>query len=290
MQQPNGGTTPADINAMFATDRDRGADLAAPAERQEQPKPDAGQSAHQAEAQPPPPASEQDSSEAQPRHVPLSELLAERKKRQETERLIEEMKGRNSAYEQQLSQFLHRQNQPVQHHPQQQQPAPIPDPIVDPQGHAYWVQSQIAQQVNAAQAASRDQVLHVMEANARKDYGHQFMSEALQFAQQNGLVGQFTQYPDPWATLGSWYQQQKVVSTIGGDLESYNERLRKEGAERALAELKKGNGNGQPQQQPRFPTTLADQTAAGAQMGSAPLSGNAAAAAMFASDRNRKAF
>lgn len=287
--QPNGATSADDINAMFSTDRDRGADTAAPAERpQEPPKQETPHQAPPAE-QHQQPVSEQNGSSEQ-RHVPLSELLAERKKRQETERLTHEMQGRLSAYEQQMQQLLARQHQPAHAQPQPQQPQPPPDPVTDPQGHAHWVQSQIQQGVAYAQQEAQRQFFNMSMAHAAERHGYENVRAAEQYAQQTGVLGQFRNYPDPYGTLMQWYGQQQMLSTIGGDFNAYQERLRREGAERALADLKKGNGNGQPQQQPRYPTTLADQTAAGAQTGSAPQSGSAMINAMFSPDRNRKAF
>lgn len=286
--QPNGAASADRINAMFATDRDRGADTAAPAEQtQEQPKQETPSQAPPAE-QSQQSASEQNDGSEQ-RHVPLSELIAERKKRQETERLTHEMQGRLSAYEQQMQQLLARHNQPVQAQPQPQQPQPPPDPVTDPQGHAYWVQSQIQQGVAQAQHEAQRQFFNMSMAHAAERYGYENVRTAEQYAMQNNVLGEFRKFPDPYGTLMHWYGQQQMVHAIGPDFGAYQERLRKEGAERALADLKKGNGNGQPQQQPRFPTTLADHTAASAQ-GTAPLSGTAMINALFAPDRNRKAF
>lgn len=286
MQQPNGGTSPADINAMFASDRDRGAESAAPAERQEQPTHEAPP-AQQAEVAPQQPALDENSSEAQ-RHVPLSELLAERKKRQETERLTHEMQGRLSAYEQQMQQLLSRQHQPAYPQVQQQQlPQQAPDPVVDPAGFQQWINSTVGARVQEAQLAAQNQFLNLSMSQAADRYGVQAVRTAEQFAQQNGVLGQFAQYPDPYGTLMQWFNSQQVLHQIGGDFAGYQERLRQEGAQRALEELKKGR---QPQQQPRFPTTLADQTAAGVSQGNAPQSGAAMVNAMFATDRNRKAF
>lgn len=287
MQQPNGGTSPADINAMFASDRDRGADTAAPAERQEQPKTEAPAQVPPPDAASVQPASEESSSEAQ-RHVPLSELLAERKKRQETERLTQEMQGRLSAYEQQMQHLLSRQHQPAHPQAQQQQiPQQAPDPVVDPAGFQQWVNNTVGTRVQEAQLAAQNQFLNLSMSQAADRYGVQAVRSAELFAQQNGVLGQFAQYPDPYGTLMQWFNSQQVLHQIGGDFAGYQERLRQEGAQRALEELKKGK---QPQQQPRFPTTLADQTAAGVSQGNAPQSGSAMINALFASDRNRKAF
>lgn len=294
MQQPNGGTSPADINAMFASDRDRGADTAAPAERQEQPKTEAPAQVPPPDAASVQPASEESSSEAQ-RHVPLSELLAERKKRQETERLTQEMQGRLSAYEQQLGQMLQRQHQPVHPQPQQPQlPEQAPDPVVDPAGFQQWINATVNSRVQEVHLAAQTQFLNLSKSNAANTYGYQAVQAAEQFAAQHNVLGQFALQPDPYGALVQWFNSAQVLNQIGGDFAGYQERLRREGAERALAELKQGKqpmaANGQPQQQPRFPTTLADQTAAGAQMGAASQSGSAMINALFASDRNRKAF
>lgn len=295
MQQPNGGTSPADINAIFATDRDRGADTAAPAERQEQPRQEAPAQVPPPEAAPVQPASDENSSDA-PRHVPLSELLAERKKRQETERLMSELQGRAAAYEQQFAHLnAQRQYQPA--HPQQQQPQlpeQAPDPVVDPQGFQHWINATVNGRTQEVYLAAQSQFLNLSKSHAANTYGYQAVQAAEQFAAQHNVLGQFASQPDPYGALVQWFNSAQVLNQIGGDFAGYQERLRKEGADRALAELNKGRppqgGNGQPQQQPRFPTTLADQTAAGQSQGNAPQSGSAMINAMFSPDRNRKAF
>lgn len=273
-------------DALFS-DRDRGADHAAPAAapvKQDEPK----APAPDAQNAPAPAASESDNPGFL---IPKGRLDAEAAKRREAERLNDELTGRLSAYEQQLRQMQFATQQAAQaHQSQPQQPQPPPDPVTDPVGHAHWVQSQIQQGVAYAQQEAQRQFFNMSMAHAAERHGYENVRAAEQYAQQTGVLGQFRNYPDPYGTLMQWYGQQQMLSTIGGDFNAYQERLRKEGAERALADLKKGHGNGQPQQQPRFPTTLADQTSATVNVGAAPQSDSALINATFAHDRNRRAF
>jgi hypothetical protein len=282
-------TGSAITDAMFS-DRDRGADHAAPAAapvKQDEPK---AQPAPDAQTAPAPAASGSDDPGFM---IPKGRLDAEAAKRREAERLNDELNGRLSAYEQQMRQILASQQTAQHSRPQNvqpQQPQQAPDPVVDPQGFQTWVERSVEARVAAVQRQAHDQFLNMSEFSARRAFGDQAVNDAMQFAQRNNVLGAFAQYPDPYGTLVQWHQQQQVIAQVGNDPAAYAERLRQEGAQRALEGLKKGQGNGQPQQQPRFPTSLADQTSASVNVGAAPQSDSAMINAAFAHDRNRRAF
>ncbi len=284
MTQASGQPSEADsINALFSTDRDRGAESAAPAPEAAPPV-QQDFPAEQA-AQPAPAASEGQATEP-PRLVPLSELQSERRKRQDYERQAQEAEARARAYEQMVQNFQRQQTAQPLH--QQQAPRPqAPDPLVDPNGFQSWVDSRVEERVAQVQQQMHGQFLNRSKYDAAQTYGLQTVQQAEQAAVQNGAAAYFAAQPDPYGALMGWWNQSRVLHEVGGDLTAYQERLRKEGAEAALAKLKQGN-TGQPQQ--RFPTTLADQTAASAQMGAVPQSGAGMINAMFAPDRNRKVF
>lgn len=298
MTQANGASQGASItDSVFASDRDRGADFAAPAGNgqaqppaqqqtgapQVPPAQDATQ--QQAQTQPAP----QDGQPAPSRLVPLTELQSERQRRQEEQRLRQEAEGRAAAYERMLQTY---RQQTVQPQPQSQQPAPPPDPLTDPEGHARWVDQRVNAAVIQVQQQQHAQMLNYSAAQAIARHGQDAVRNAEQFAIAHGVIGQFASYPDPYSTLMAWHQQQQVLQRIGSDPNAYEERLRQEGAQRALQGVRQGQppavgANGQPQQ-PRFPTTLADQTAANGQ--APPQSGSAMINSLFDSNRARRAF
>lgn len=206
------------------------------------------------------------------RHVPLSELLSERKQRQEKERLYIEAEARAKAYEQML------QRQPQQHQPQpQQQQVEAPDPYTDPQGWAQHFQNQLVQQ-------QRAEMLFLYEDRVREKHGSDKVDAAFQAAQAAGMLEQIKSYRDPWTALMAWNQQQTVQKEVGGDLEAYRKKVEEEVRQKVLAELKAGGANGQPA--PKFPGSLANATGQGEQ--GAHLTIEAAVDGIFASGRNRK--
>lgn len=278
-------TQAAEINSLFSTDRDRGAESAAPAPEV---APPAKQEVPAEQAAQPTPAASEGQANEQPRLVPLSELQSERTKRQDFQRQAQEAEARARAYEQMVQNFQRQQTAQPQHQQQQvQTPQQAPDPVVDPQGFQAWINNVVGSQVAAVQQQAHNQFLNLSKYGAAERFGLQNVQMAEEAAIQNGAAGYFSQQPDPYGALMGWWNQSRVLHEVGGDLTAYQERLRKEGAEQALAKLKQGN-TGQPQ--PRFPTTLADQTAAGVQQGAAPQSGAAMINALFAPDRNRKQF
>lgn len=209
------------------------------------------------------------------RHVPLSELLSARKKGQESERLRIEAEARAQAYEKML------QQQSVQSRaapPQAQQQA-VPDPYADPEG---YVQFHIQQ----LEHKQRITTLNLYEERVRDKHGDQVVNEAMQAAEQAGIVDRLRNQENPWASLIRWHVDHKQRTEIGGDLDAFKKRIADEAVAQALANLKAGNttaGTPQPQQ---FPGSLAAATATGKQ--GAHLTDEAAMTSIFASDRKRK--
>lgn len=276
---------PADdeeLAGVFSADRDdRGGKEPAPAETVDTgtPRDEAGRFAAKSQPEPDPVAQAQpepDASQPDPnanRHVPLSELLSERKQRQEKERLLIEAEARAQAYREQLAQQP--RQQPVQQ-PQQQQ-YEVPDPYTDPEG---YVQYHLHQQA----VAQRDQVLDAYEDSVRTKHGDAVVDAALQAARQTGVIQHLVNTRNPWKELMRWHKDATQRAEIGEDLEAYKKRIKEEAVAEALASLKAG-GSGQ-QQPTRFPGTLATATATGSQ--GAALTDEAAMADVFGSSRRNR--
>ena len=205
------------------------------------------------------------------RHVPLSELLSERKQRQEKERLYMEAEARAKAYEQ----MLQRQPQPqYQPQPQAQQP---PDFNLDPEGAlSFHLQRQ--------QAAFVNQMLNQSEIMARDKFGDELVDAALKAAQVAGVTNTFMDKPHPWGELVKWHKRQQTLQVVGDDPEAFRKKVEEEVRQKVLAELKAGGASGQPA--PKFPGSLATATGQGEQ--GAHLTEEAAMGSIFASGRNRK--
>lgn len=210
----------------------------------------------------------------QQRMVPLSELIQERKKFKgqisDLERRAIEADAKAKAFET----FAPRQQQP------QRQPVQAPDPFTEPEKFAAFVEWRAEQQVFTDR-------LHRSEERARDKHGDDLVNEALEAAKQAGHVdrGTFVQQDPrhPWGALVKWHQEQKALAAIGPDPDAYRKKLEAE----IRAEIAKaGNGTTPGAAPPRFPGTLADNTAAGPQ--GAHLTEGAAMGALFDTNRKRK--
>lgn len=259
---------------------DSGADAVAPDAGQ--PRDDAGRFAAKPPEAPGPPAPtapQQESKpeqqpapqpeDAQPRMVPLNEVLEERKKRKEAQARALQYEGQVKAYEQ----IAQNQNRAPQQQPQQYEP---PDPALDPQGYAeHQEMRQFVQ--------SRTQIANLSEVWATRQHGEEMVQKALEWASQDPRVKEYFAYQarDPYGELIDAYKRQAAVAEIGPDVGAYQKRVKDQMRAEVMAELKKGNP------QPQFPGTLASATAAGTQ-GAAPLTAEAMAASMFDPNRKRR--
>lgn len=276
------GEQPGEVlDDVFDTDRDRHEETT---EDSGQPRDEHGRFAPKVEAEQP---EQEPEAEAQPeqeqpeqvdRRVPLAELQSERKKRQELEALV--------AQQQQL---YAQQMQALQRVPQQQpqQPQEVPDIFDDPDAYLnQTVLTPLQQQMMQQQHHFENARLDMSEDRARERFGDDVVDKATQAAQQMGILGSFAQGRHPYGDLVSWYQQANTLQEVGGDLEAYNQRLEQQIRAKVLEELKSGQTGQQPTQ--RFPTSLADQTAAGGTSGPA-MTQQGLLDDMFRPDRDRKA-
>lgn len=207
------------------------------------------------------------------RQVPLSELMAERKKRQEIERLHIEAEARAKAYEQ----MHQRQPQQPQYQPQQQAQIEPPDFNLDPEGAlSFHLQRQ--------QQAYVNMMLNQSEVMARDKFGDELVDAALKAAQAAGATGQFMDKPHPWGELVKWHKRQQTLQVVGDDPDAYRTKIEAEVRAKVLAELKAGGAGAAAA--PKFPGSLATATGQGEQ--GAHLTEEAAMGSIFASGRNRK--
>lgn len=283
MTPDNESADTADVLAdVFNSDRDRTGKEAPPETDAGQLRDERGRFAAKTEEAPadqPPPVQqgqEPPAAEAAPvdpntgRHVPLSELLSERKQRQEKERLYQEADARAKAYEQMVQQF---RQPPPQAPPQQEQ---APDPWSDPQAAFAYQQRQFDERMLNERA-------NVSEMIARQKYGDEAVEAATQAAVREGAGQHFMRQRDPYGALMQWHRHNLFLQKVGPDPDAYEKQIEQKVREKVLAELKAGNG-GQPA--PKFPGSLAAATGQGAQ--GAHLTPEAAMASVFASDRNRR--
>jgi hypothetical protein len=176
--------------------------------------------------------------------------------------------------------------------PQTQPPPPIPDPVLDPQGFQRYLadqvasaetkaaakakaefeayQKQITEHLQAQQAAVTQQRLAASYEAAKAQHNPTDIQTAADQAKQAGLLPQFLGQPDPYRALMTWYRQMQVISTVGGDLQAYNQRVLSEAMTKPefAAQVAQVLRNGTPH--PKTPPSLAGvPQATGAQPGAA---------------------
>lgn len=258
----------ADLDTTAFLGRDRDGDAAPSAE----PTPDVQQQA-------PPPAAEQpvadpsqqtQTDRKEPVRVPLSEVLAERKQRQEY---------------QQRAAYLEGQLQALQAQRQQQEPprqqATQPDAWTDPAA-AIEHRAQLAEQQAEARLVEierkfLDRQLWASENNAVRTHGKELVEKAKAAVLEAKLVSHFRDQADPYDAVVDWYKRVEAINAVGPDLGAFKKKVREE----VLAELNKGSTAA-----PKFPGTLADATAAGPQ-GTAPKTEEQMMSGIFGSNRKR---
>lgn len=284
---PNEGNA---LDDVFASDRDRGGNAAPP----EPIAPEASQvpAEKPAGTDAAPDGDDKGSSKQYRdpdtgRFVPLHELKSEREKRQEAAKRADEAEKRALDAEERIKAYERKMlaaDQPRYQQTHQPQPQwQRPDPWSDPEG---------------AMAYDRDHILatsHMQVFETRVAVSEELMASKPDFAQMKDifveaaranpmLARQMVDHPLPAKFA---YEQGKKIAAqreVGDDLEAYKARLREEERARVIAELNAGNAGNQPPQ--KFPGTLADATATGAQ--GAHLTDETVMAGVFSSNRRRK--
>lgn len=161
----------------------------------------------------PPPGGEE---EPKRHHVPLSEYLSEREKRQAFERRAEEAERERQRYERELAQA----RQP------RREPPPPPNVLDDPDGFA----SHVRQQLRAEMVRER---IGVSFEDAKEQHGEAFDKAfaALRSRYEDGdtrLRDEIVNAPNPGRALMRWHRQQEALREIGDDPTAYRTKLRQE--------------------------------------------------------------
>jgi hypothetical protein len=169
---------------------------------------------------PPAPAPAQPEVPPQPQShmVPLSELIAERRERQELARRAQQL-------EDSMRRLTQPQPQPVQQ--------PQIDPEVDPAGAFNALRGEFSQ-------ALLSQRLDFSEAKARDTHGNEAVDAAFDAAKQAGFTQAFVNRPDAYGEMVRWHKAQQLQQTIGNDPTAYTQQLEAQLRAKILAELKAG--------------------------------------------------
>ncbi len=202
--------------------------------------------ANEAKGQPKP-ETETESQHGQ--HIPLTAHLAEREKRQEAVAKQEAAERRAEQLERQLNQFRAEQ---------QQKRKPV-DPLDDLDGFHQSLESQRIQ----------DRI-EMSEDLARMHHGDELVDAAQKWAEEqamsNPVMAQQLQalgrQRNPYAHLLKLYRENQTVAEIGGDLEAYKAKLRKQWEEEMRAQQAETVANVSATSQRKPPASLAAQGSA----------------------------
>ena len=279
------------LDDVFASGRDRGADSAAPEpEAAPPPKAEAPPIDDKAKAEPPAKDDAEEGSSKQfrdpetGRFVPLTELKTERAKRQEFEKRATELEQRAlraEAAAEEARRYWQTQQQQIPQPQQQQPPKQIPDPWTDPEGYTAAKLQEVEQKFARQEFQSRVVLSERLMRQQHQDFD-QVVEVFGQAANRNPyLLQQMTQSPLPAEYAYQMGKRLQLADRIGSDPDSYEKKIREEERQKVLAELK-----APPAQQQRFPGTLADAPAAGAQ--GRMLTDDAMLNDVFSSDRRAR--
>lgn len=210
--------------------------------------------------------------------VPLSEVLAERKQRQEQTKAREEAEARAQRLEQQVADLIKLSGSKAGQEAAPEAPK-APDFYENPEGF-------IASQLQQIEWQRRNDLAHLSERRAIKAHGKEVVDAAYEAAKAAGLSDQFARSPDPYDDLVEWHSKAKAFAEVGDDPKAFESRIREQVRAEVLAELKAG-GPGAAAAASKFPQSLASATAQGEQ--GAQLTVETAMAQVFDSGRNRRA-
>lgn len=155
--------------------------------------------------------------------IPLSEHLAEREKRQVAERERDTFKADNERRDREY-QALQRQIAELQR-PKTPEPE-LPDVLADPATYAQSLEKRIEARFHA-------RLVDASFADAHEANGKTFEDAyaSLQGAVQNGDVAlreRIVNAPNPGKALMRWHQERSAIQEIGGDLKSYQLKMREQ--------------------------------------------------------------
>jgi len=131
-----------------------------------------------------------------PTSVPLQELIAERRKRQEIESEIQEQRQNNAVLNERVRNLWENQQRAQQQQQQQVAPEEIPDPDEDPLGHANYKINKLEAQLREVAAQAQRQA---QEAQQNAQQTAQQTEQNSIVTQSQNLQTQFAaQQPDYW--------------------------------------------------------------------------------------------
>lgn len=285
------------VDEIFASDRDRGADSAAP-EPSVTPPPEVKAEASAKVETTTEKVDDKDDDDGSSkqyrdpetgRFVPLTELKTERSKRQEEARLRTEAETRAARAEAALDEArrLWTLQQQPQHQQHVQHEPTVPDDFWnDPNRFLSQTLQQQEQRIRAE--IQRERILERIEDTreqmmaTHKDF-EELEKAFVEAAEQSpNLLAAMAQARNPAKYAYETAKRLKFLSDVGQEPDNYVQRIREEERKKVLEELKLG-----PSQTQRFPGTLSDAPAAGAQ--GRVLSDAAIVDDVFASDRRRRA-
>ncbi|MGI9521242.1 MAG: hypothetical protein ACR2PG_06285 [Hyphomicrobiaceae bacterium] len=245
----HGPTEPTEVNAQGSAEDPAASKEADASSSREAP----GQPEVQLEVQP------EAQTEGQPdpnahRHVPLSELLTERRKFQERIDALEQQSDARDQHWRAQFDDLHRALRGNDQHHEHQQ---APDILDDPEAAIRHMLAPIAMRLE-------DSRLYMSEERARESVGRDRVNDAWQAAKRAGLEHAFVNHPHPYGALLKWHQGERAIAMVGDDdPEGYRDRVKAEVRQEVVEELNAGKHASQSQNQQHFPSTLADQTQTG---------------------------
>ena len=150
--------------------------------------------------------------------------------------------------------------------------------MIEPDRAAAHFQQQMAQQLFETRVYATQEVMR----SIKPDYDQAEEAFAKAAQQNQTLTRQMMSHPNPAKFAYEQGKRIMALQRIGDDFDGYEKRIRDEERQKVIAELKKG-----PAQPQRFPGTLADGTASGAQ--GAILTDEAMMADVFSSQRRSRA-
>lgn len=211
----------------------------------------------EARAEPAPAAPDTPADDGKQHRVPVGELLTEREKRKQSDRLAAEAAA-NERTHRQRAEAAEARLEAIERAQRQ----PPPDPRRDPQGA---VQHQLAEE----RLMRIDQRADFSERMAVITYGKELVDKAAAAALKAGVAHHFyVTSKDPYEDTVRWFKRQEVQSEIGGDLDGWKKKQTEAIRAQVLAELQGGGAPGS--SSPRIPGSLASATAAG-QQGAMPV-------------------
>lgn len=163
----------------------------------------------------------------EPEHrVPLSELLDERQKRQETARQYAEMQRQYAEMQRQME-ALRNPQKPV-------------DLFADPQGFQESLEQRLERQQHEFEQRIRVHAIDTSFSFAARQHGEEFQKAFGAFEEVAGalkgndvmLRNRIVNAPDPGEAMMQWYRSRQILQESGGDLNAYREKLLQQERER----------------------------------------------------------